>query len=168
VLAVRRYPAARFFGLDISAAMLQTAAAALARESLAGRVKLAQGDATDFDGLALFGRNHFDCVVISYALSMIPGWQATINRALQSLAPAGSLHIVDFGQQERLPPWFGSLLRGWLAKFHVSPCADLHAELARQANSSGMSLEFAPLYRGYAVHAVVRRPSSPIQFVPRE
>ena len=33
VLAARRYPAARFFGLDISAAMLETAAASLAREA---------------------------------------------------------------------------------------------------------------------------------------
>ena len=49
VLAARLYPAARFFGLDISAAMLETAAANLARESIAGRATLAQGDATDFD-----------------------------------------------------------------------------------------------------------------------
>ena len=116
VLAARLYPDARFFGLDISAAMLETAAAGLAREALAGRAKLAQGDATDFDALALFGRNRFDRVFISYALSMIPGWEAAIDRALQSLAPGGSLHIVDFGQQERLPRWFGSLLQGLARK----------------------------------------------------
>ena len=156
VLAARLYPDARFFGLDISAAMLETAATGLAREALADRARLAQGDATDFDALALFGQNRFDRVFISYALSMIPGWEAAIDRALQSLAPGGSLHIVDFGQQERLPRWFGSLLRGWLARFHVSPRAGLHAELASQAKSAGMSLEFAPLYRGYAVHAVVQ------------
>ena len=76
------------------------------------------------------------------------------------MEPGGSLHIVDFGRQEGLPRWFSSLLRGWLARFHVSPRAELHADLARQAKSAGMSLEFAALYRGYAVHAVVRGASS--------
>ena len=158
VLAARRYPAARFFGLDISAAMLETAAANLARESIAGRATLAQGDATDFDAPKLFGRQRFDRVFISYALSMIPGWEKTIALALQSLAPGGSLHVVDFGSQERLPAWFRSALRGWLARFHVSPRDNLDAELHRQARAAGMSVEFTPLYRGYAVHAVVRKP----------
>jgi S-adenosylmethionine-diacylgycerolhomoserine-N-methlytransferase len=158
VLAARRYPAARFFGLDISAAMLETAAANVARESIAGRATLAQGDATDFDAPKLFGRQRFDRVFISYALSMIPGWEKTIDLALQSLAPGGSLHVVDFGRQEQLPRWFRAALRAWLAKFHVSPRDDLAAVLHRKARSAGMSLEFAPLYRGYAVRAVVRKP----------
>ena len=156
VLAARRYPAARFFGLDISAAMLETAAGSLAREAIADRTKLAQGDATDFDALTLFGRERFDRVFISYALSMIPGWEKTIELALQSLAPGGALHIVDFGRQEQLPGWFRGMLRAWLAKFHVSPRDDLHAELQSKAISAGMSIEFQPLYRGYAVLAVVR------------
>jgi S-adenosylmethionine-diacylgycerolhomoserine-N-methlytransferase len=159
VLAARRYPATRLFGLDISAAMLETAAASLARESIAGRATLAQADATDFDAPKLFSRQRFDRVFISYALSMIPGWEKTIDLALQSLAPGGSLHVVDFGRQERLPRWFRGALRAWLAKFHVSPRDDLAAELHRKARSAGMSLEFTPLYRGYAVHAVVRKPA---------
>ncbi|TIV06609.1 MAG: class I SAM-dependent methyltransferase, partial [Mesorhizobium sp.] len=74
-LAARRYPDARFFGLDISAEMLETANAAIAREGLSGKVKLARGDATDFDAKALFGLEHFDRVFVSYSLSMIPGWE---------------------------------------------------------------------------------------------
>jgi S-adenosylmethionine-diacylgycerolhomoserine-N-methlytransferase len=159
VLAARRYPAARFFGLDISAAMLETAQSSLAREGIAAKAQLAQGDATDFDALALFGRRRFDRIFISYALSMIPGWEKTVDLALQSLAPGGSLHIVDFGGQEGLPGWFRTMPRAWLAKFHVSPRDNLRAELERRARSAGMSLEFALLYRGYAVHAVVRRPA---------
>jgi S-adenosylmethionine-diacylgycerolhomoserine-N-methlytransferase len=159
VLAARRYPAARFFGLDISAAMLDTAASKLARESIAERAVLAQGDATDFDALKLFGGQRFDRVFISYSLSMIPGWEKTIELALQSLAPGGSLHVVDFGSQERLPSWFRGALRAWLAKFHVSPRDDLAAELERKARSVGMGVEFTALYRGYAVHAVVRKPA---------
>jgi S-adenosylmethionine-diacylgycerolhomoserine-N-methlytransferase len=157
VLASRLYPGARLFGLDISSEMLRSASASLAREGIAPRTRLAEADATDFDAHALFGRDCFDRVFISYALSMIPGWERAIGQALRCLAPGGSLHIVDFGSQERLPGWFRAALRGWLAKFHVAPRNTLGAELQRQANAAGMSLEFAPLYRGYAVHAVVRR-----------
>jgi S-adenosylmethionine-diacylgycerolhomoserine-N-methlytransferase len=92
-------------------------------------------------------------------LSMIPGWERAIGEALACLAPGGSLHVVDFGSQERLPRWFRSMLRTWLAKFHVAPRDTMRAELERQARTAGMSLEFTPLYRGYAVHAVIRRPA---------
>ena len=158
VLASRLYPEARLFGFDISSEMLRTAASSLAKEGIAPRAKLAEGDATDFDPLQLFGQAKFDRVFISYALSMIPGWERAIGEALRCLAPGGSFHVVDFGSQERLPLWFRSALRAWLEKFHVAPRDTLHAELERQAKAAGMSLEFTPLYRGYAVHTVVRRP----------
>ena len=49
----------------------------------------------------------FDRIFISYSLSMIPRLaKRTIVAALDALAPGGSLHIVDFGQQEGLPGWF--------------------------------------------------------------
>lgn len=157
VLAARRYPDARLFGLDISAEMLHTAASSLAREGVTGR--LAEADATDFDAQALFGRANFDRVFISYALSMIPGWERAVAQGLQCLAPGGALHIVDFGSQERLPDWFRNGLRAWLGKFHVSPRDTLRDELQRQAAAAGMRLEFEAIYRGYAVRAVVRRPA---------
>ena len=157
VLASRLYPDASLFGLDISAEMLRTASASLAKEGIAPRARLAQGDAYHFDALALFGRDRFDRVFISYALSMIPGWERAATEALKCLAPGGSLHIVDFGSQERLPGWFRAALRAWLGKFHVSPRDGLRAELERQAQTAGMSLEFTPLYRGYAVYAVVHK-----------
>jgi len=158
VLASRLYPDARLHGLDISAEMLRSAAASLAREGIAARARLAEGDATEFDAQNLFAHDRFDRVFISYALSMIPGWQRAIAQGLECLAPGGSLHIVDFGGQERLPKWFRSMLRAWLGKFHVSPRDNLREELAGQAKAAGMSLEFEPLYRGYAVRAVIRRP----------
>lgn len=160
VLASRLYPDAGFFGLDISAEMLRSAAASMDREGVAGRVRLARGDATDFDARALFGRGQFDRVFISYALSMIPGWQRTVVRAIACLAPGGSLHVVDFGSQEHLPGWFKSALRAWLAKFHVTPRDDLFSELTAAAATAGMDVEVTPLYRGYSVHAVARLPVS--------
>ncbi|RWD72760.1 class I SAM-dependent methyltransferase [Mesorhizobium sp.] len=155
VLAASRYPNARFFGLDISAEMLETAGAAIAREGLSGKVKLARGDATDFDAKALFGVEHFDRVFVSYSLSMIPGWEKTVSAALAVLAPSGSLHVVDFGQQEGLPNWFRAMLRGWLRKFHVSPRASLRDVLESESQRTGATFRFRTLYRGYAWLGVI-------------
>lgn len=156
ILAARRYPGARFFGLDISAEMLETATAALAREGLSGRVTLACGDATDFDAKALFGVESFDRVFVSYSLSMIPGWEKTVSAALAALSPGGSLHVVDFGQQEALPSWFRKLLRGWLKKFHVEPREVLRDVLESESARVGASLRFRTLYRGYSWLAVIK------------
>ncbi|RWE39890.1 MAG: class I SAM-dependent methyltransferase [Mesorhizobium sp.] len=164
ILAARAYPNARFFGLDISAEMLETAGKAIDREGLSDRVVLARGDATDFDAKALFGKGRFDRVFVSYSLSMIPGWEKTVSAALAALAPTGSLHIVDFGQQEGLPRWFRALLRGWLKKFHVTPRGSLRDVLESQAERTGATFRFRTLYRGYAWLAVIkaRHPTSQI------
>jgi S-adenosylmethionine-diacylgycerolhomoserine-N-methlytransferase len=154
MLAARRYPDARFFGLDISAEMLETAQAAVIRGGLADRVSLAAGDATGFDAEALFGQAVFERVFISYSLSMIPDWKKAITAALLALRPGGELHIVDFGRQERLPRWFGKALRAWLAKFHVEPRRSLRTTLELECGRQDRELSFQTLYRGYAVHAV--------------
>ncbi|CDX30176.1 Type 11 methyltransferase [Mesorhizobium plurifarium] len=154
-LAARRYPQARFFGLDISAEMLETANAAVAREGLSNKVSLARGDATDFDAKALFGIERFDRVFVSYSLSMIPGWEKTVSAALAALAPGGSLHVVDFGQQEGLPRWFRALLRGWLRKFHVTPRASLRDVLESESQRTSATFRFRTLYRGYAWLGVI-------------
>lgn len=160
ILAARRYPDARFFGLDISAEMLETAGAAIAREGLSGAVVLARGDATDFNAKALFGLERFDRIFVSYSLSMIPGWEKTVSAALAALAPGGELHVVDFGQQEGLPRWFRSLLRGWLRKFHVAPRETLREVLESDSARIGASLRFQKLYRGYTWLAVIGRASN--------
>ncbi|TPN40040.1 class I SAM-dependent methyltransferase [Mesorhizobium sp. B2-3-3] len=155
ILTARRFPDARFFGLDISAEMLETAGTAVAREGLSAKVSLARGDATDFDAKALFGTGRFDRIFVSYSLSMIPGWEKTVSAALAVLAPGGSLHIVDFGQQEGLPRWFRSLLLGWLRKFHVTPRDSLRDVLESEAERTGATFHFRTLYRGYAWLAVL-------------
>jgi S-adenosylmethionine-diacylgycerolhomoserine-N-methlytransferase len=155
VLAARRYPDARFFGLDISAEMLETANAAMAREGLSGRAMLACGDATDFDAKALFSVENFDRIFVSYSLSMIPGWEKAVSAALAALSPGGSLHVVDFGQQEALPRWCRTLLRGWLRKFHVEPREALRDVLESESERIGASLRFRTLYRGYTWLAVI-------------
>jgi S-adenosylmethionine-diacylgycerolhomoserine-N-methlytransferase len=158
VVAARMWPDARFHGFDISEAMLETARKSVAKQGLAGKVTLAQGDAGNFDTRALFGLEKVDRIFMSYTLSMIPPWQDAIERGAASLAPGGSLHIVDFGQYERLPAFLKRLQFKSLNDFHVFPRRELPAVLRRVAEEQGLSLEFTPLYRGYAWSAVLGRP----------
>lgn len=158
ILAARRYPAAHFYGFDISRVMLETASTSIERAGLSSRIKVDEGDATNFSGERLFGVPAFDRVFISYALSMIPPWREAVGAAAAAVAPGGSLHIVDFGQQAELPGWFRGGLRAWLAKFSVEPRAELETELRRQATALGATLKFERLYRDYAHHAVLTRP----------
>ncbi len=160
LFAARRFLQARLYGLDISEAMLETARQNLRSELREERVVLAAGDATSFDAEQLFGRAKFDRVYFSYALSMIPDWEKALSMAVDCIAIGGSLHIVDFGAQEKLPRWFRAALRAWLRRFHVEPRALLAAELASQAERIGGRVEFTPLHRGYAWHAVLRRGTS--------
>ncbi len=162
ILAARRYPDARFYGFDISSAMLDTARAAIARNGLAHRISVAAGDAAEFSGERLFGRPAFDRVAISYALSMIPPWRTALQRAADAVAAGGRLHVVDFGEQERLPRVFRSALRAWLAKFSVEPRAALEVELGLIAARSGTRLRCEHLYRGYATYAVLEKPCDPV------
>lgn len=86
---------------------------------------------------------------------MIPDWERAIDAAIAALNPGGQLHIVDFGQQERLPGWFRALLKGWLTKFHVTPRANLREVLEAQAHENDAELAFETLYGGYAWRAVI-------------
>ena len=158
IVAAKRYRNARFFGFDISEAMLDTARKSVARHGLSDRIKLAEGDAGAFDVQALFGAAQVDRVFMSYTLSMIPPWQEAIELGAKALASGGTLHIIDFGQYERLPRLLKRLHFKSLNDFHVFPRRELPAVLRRIAEEQGLTLEFAPLYRGYAWSAVLRRP----------
>lgn len=151
----RRYPQARLFGLDISDAMLETARA----QSRGLDIAYARADAAAFDPQQLFGVEKFDRIFISYALSMIPPWQDVLAQACSRLAPGGELHVVDFGQQERLPRLFRSTLRRWLSWFHVTPRADLRERLEDVARAQGAALQFTALKGGYAWLFAVRKPA---------
>jgi len=157
VKLARAYPQSPCCGLDVSAEMLDSAVRAVKRAGLETRIALALGDATCFDPAALFGRDRFERIVISYALSMIPPWREALAHALDQLAPGGSLHIVDFGDQAGLPGWFRFALNRWLAAFHVTPRAELAQALAELAKARGLRWRAASRFGGYAVHAVVER-----------
>lgn len=150
----QRYPECPLYGLDISSEMLISA-----RAKLGDRAMLAQGDACSFSPKALFGIEKFDRVVLSYSLSMIPDWQRALTEALRHVAPGGRLMVVDFGDQAALPSAFRSLLRAWLARFHVTPREDLEAVLHAQHMIPGTEVQHRWLYRRYAQMAIVELPA---------
>lgn len=148
----RRHPGCRLHGLDISAEMLRSA-----RAKLGARARLAEADACRFDPVTLFGEPAFERIVLSYCLSMIPDWKTALTEALRHLAPGGSVHVVDFGRQERLPGWFRTGLAGWLGRFHVTPRTDLRSVSDQLASGHGLRATWEPLNRSYAQYAVLAR-----------
>ena len=151
-----RYPRTRLHGLDISSMMLATAAQKIAAAGLAARIQLAEADATTFSPAEQLGRSTFDRIVISYALSMIPGWRDAVDRAARALSAGGELHIVDFGRCEGLPRSFRTALQAWLSRFNVEPRRDLEPAITRIAARHDLEPAFRPLYLGYATLAVLR------------
>jgi S-adenosylmethionine-diacylgycerolhomoserine-N-methlytransferase len=131
----KAWPGVRLFGLDISAEMLKSAHATLGEDA-----NLGQGDACTFDPQSLLGEAQFERIVLSYSLSMIPDWEAALDHAANLLADGGALHIVDFGDLEGLPRPLRSLLRAWLAKFHVEPRTAMAQTATRIAAARGLLL----------------------------
>jgi S-adenosylmethionine-diacylgycerolhomoserine-N-methlytransferase len=161
VLAAGLYPEARFFGIDVSTEMLTSAISAVSRRGMTGRVRVAHGDGTGFDPQLLFGLPSFDHVMISYSLSMIPDWRGVLHAAARRLTAGGRLHVVDFGNQERLPAIARALLLRWLRIFDVTPRDDLEAVLAAMAEGIKAELKFERPFRGYAQYAVMTLPREP-------
>lgn len=155
IVAARRYPQARFYGFDISDAMLESARRAVVKAGLDHQITLGRGDATAFCPVRLFGVQGFDRVFCSYTLSMIPGWERAIGAAADALLPQGRLHMVDFGDQSGLPRWFGKALWKWLDSFHVKQRTELAAVAQISARQRGLLSEHRSLYRGYAQYAVI-------------
>ncbi|MCW5735256.1 MAG: class I SAM-dependent methyltransferase [Enhydrobacter sp.] len=157
IVAARTYPDVHFFGIDISSEMLGTARRLVARKGLALDIRLARADATTFDPALLFGVPGFSRIFVSYSLSMMPGWQAVLERALCWVVPGGELHVVDFGGQERLPGWFRLGLRHWLRLFHVTPRDALESELTLLGLRAGALTVFERPFLGYAQYGICRR-----------
>ena len=161
ILASGRYPAAQLYGIDVSAVMLETAQASVAKAGLSHCIRFAQADASKLDTQADFGIAAFDRVFVSYALSMIPPWREALEQAYSVVRPGGSLHIVDFGEQQRLPVMFRSGLRAWLRRFSVHPRAELEAEVCKLAEANGAHATFTRPFRDYACRAEIRKPAAP-------
>jgi S-adenosylmethionine-diacylgycerolhomoserine-N-methlytransferase len=150
----KTWPDTRLYGVDISAEMLKSA-----RGTLGASAKLAGADARDFDPLQALGEIHFDRVILSYSLSMIPGWERALAHAATLLAPGGSLHIVDFGDLGGIPSPLARGLRAWLARFHVEPRTSLPSEAKAIAGDHGLVHTSARGPLGYYLQERLQRVS---------
>jgi S-adenosylmethionine-diacylgycerolhomoserine-N-methlytransferase len=149
-----RYPTARLYGVDISAEMLKSAKASIARHGFYDRITLAEADAVTLDPRERFSRPAFDRIFFSYTLSMIPDWRGALAHAAGLLKPGGRLQIVDFGACEAMPVQAKRVLYWWLRQFHVEPRLELGLALKNLA-ATPEKVKVKTLYRGYAVSAVL-------------
>lgn len=156
IRVARMYPSSQIFGLDVSQAMLLTAQASLQKNKLKGIIELKQGDATSFDPMKTFGISNFDRIFFSYALSMIPSWKVAFEHALEMLAPAGELHIVDFGQCERIPKFLRKLFFQFLEYYSVYPRHQMKETVDDFCSKYGMKFKFFVLHRGCTDYAIIR------------
>ena len=160
VQAAKVWPDAEFYGFDISSEMLKAARKNLVQSGMTERITLFQGDAENPARAMPPTVRKFDRIFLSFCLSMIPDWQGAIRQAAALLSPGGELHIVDFGQSERLPSPFRWILQQWLALFHVEPRKHLRRFLDELNAEAGTRSEFIPQYRGYSWRFVVESPAT--------
>lgn len=154
----KRYPNAKFYGLDASEEMLKTAGVNLSRAEMADKMILKQAYSQSFDPNTLFGIDHpLNKIVFSYALSIIPPWKESIEHALELLPSGGEIHIVDFGSQESLPPAFRKFIFWFLDKFHVYYKPEIMDYLNQLEASKIGLLEVQNLYRGYTYRAIFKK-----------
>ena len=154
IILAKRHPDAHFYGLDASAAMLETAqskADSAAVENVTLKTALADG----FTAEGTFGLpEKFDKIFFSYSISMIPPWRESIENALRNLKPGGELFIVDFYDQQDLPLPFRRFLKWWLAKFHVKLWPDLIPYL--ESFKAERNITIKPMFRRYSFIASIR------------
>ena len=116
--------AGRIVGVDLSADML-----ARARRRLSPNVELIREDAAV---LAL--DKQFHGVLLTYALTIIPDWQAAVGRAFEHLAPGGRLVVLDFGHTDHRWAIHRRLFDCYLALNHVHSDRDIAGELRRHTD----------------------------------
>lgn len=156
-ILARRYPNASFFGLDASNEMLTTARSKI-EASGTGNITYATALADRFDHYGTFGlASPFDALFFSYSITMIAGWQASIENAIDNLRPGGLLYIVDFYDQGALPVWFRRVLTSWLRRFHVQFWPGLMPYLFELDRSARGTLEIETVARRYAFIATFRK-----------
>jgi S-adenosylmethionine-diacylgycerolhomoserine-N-methlytransferase len=157
IILGRKNPQANLFGLDASAAMLETAQAKIDGAGVKNiTLKTALADDFAFDksfGLA----EPFDKIFFSYSISMIPPWRESIDNALRNLNPGGELFIVDFYDQADLPAPFRKFLKWWLSKFHVRFWPELMPHLRSLEERGLVSVRIEPLFRRYSFIARMKK-----------
>ncbi|MGI8640381.1 MAG: class I SAM-dependent methyltransferase [Pyrinomonadaceae bacterium] len=157
IILAQRFPKINFYGLDASAAMLETAQKKVDAKKILN-IKLKNALADDFNYTKTFGLSKpFDTIYFSYSISMIPTWQKSIANALDNLGSGRSFYIVDFYDQRDLPAWFRRILQNWLKQFHVKYPQDLLPHLESLEKQGLGKLEVISIYKSYAFIAEFKK-----------
>lgn len=153
IILAKKYPRAKFFGLDASATMLDIAERKIRIKNI-DNITLRTALADDFSFDQTFGlERKFDSIFFSYSISMIPTWREAIRHALENLEPGKSFYIVDFYDQNDLPRWFRKVLQSWLKQFHVEYPIDLIFFLKSLEKENLGKLSVRSIFRSYSLIA---------------
>jgi S-adenosylmethionine-diacylgycerolhomoserine-N-methlytransferase len=94
-------------------------------------------------------RHAADCVILSYALSMMPDWRATLGNAWDMLAPGGRLGIVDFHLPDNDARISNRFWRHWFAHDGVH-----------------LSEHYLPALRALSSNFFIQQRRAPIPYLP--
>lgn len=136
----------RLTGLDFSRDMLVRAERRVQRRGWRN-VDLVAADASRMD----LGRT-FDAVFFAYSLTMIPDWEAALERAHAHLEPGGRLVVLDFSRFAGWGP-LAPIMRTWLRLNHVLTQRPYEDGIARRFERCEIEYWFG----GYNFTAVGRR-----------
>ena len=150
VLLARKRANLQLYGIDASSEMLKSAQSSVDGAGLGARIKLATALSTDFTPTGLGHSKPFDRLIYSYSLSMMDYWREALEHGLRQMKAGGTLHVVDFGNQEGLPGWFKKLLGGWLSQFHVRFRPEVRAWFEEQQKAGRGVMTYRNVMRGYA------------------
>ena len=157
VILAKKFPKANFYGLDASAAMLETANAKIEAKNLSN-ISLKNALADDFNYEKTFDlEKPFDTIYFSYSISMIPTWRESIQKASANLQRGRSFYIVDFYDQRDLPQWFRRILQSWLKRFHVKYPKDLVPYLESLEKQGLGKLSITSIYKSYSFIAEFKK-----------
>ena len=157
MILARKFPNANFYGLDASAAMLETARKKISVKN-AENITLANVLAGDFNYQKTFNLTQpFDAIYFSYSITMIPAWKQAIANALENLKNGRSLYIVDFYDQRDLSGLFQKILQSWLKMFDVIYPQDLTPHLKSLEKQNLGEFSVASIYGSYAFIAEFKK-----------
>ncbi len=157
LILAKKFPNAKFFGLDASAAMLETAQHKIDASGIRN-LDLKNALADDFTFGKTFNiEDAFDTIYFSYSISMIPTWKESIQNALNNLKSGRSLFIVDFYDQRNLPAFFRKILQTWLKQFHVKYPKELIPHLLKFEKENLGKLEVKSIYKSYSFIASFKK-----------
>ena len=150
VLLAKKRSNITLYGIDASSEMLKTAQASVDSAALGARIKLATALSTDFTPAMLGHGKPFERLIYSYSLSMMDDWREALEYGITQMRPGGTIHVVDFGNQEGLPGWFKKFLGTWLDQFHVRFRPEVRAWFEEQQRAGRGTMVYRNVMRGYA------------------